>query len=358
MENRFTDQYKDVIDEMLSIIQQEGSFLQLDNIQMTQMIYEIQKLVGEDVLALASKDPAALNSADYVKKAYNSIKAVMYYRIANYIYKLKDTITDIAMEDYNNEFSVEIQDEINQVKQIYIDRARRISEIGKALTQIEIHPAAKIGHSFVIDHGVGTVIGETSEIGDNCYLLQGVILGASGIGNNHQGKRHPTLGNNVEIGACARIIGPVKVGNNVKVNSYCIVSTDIPSNCVVSIVNQLQVTRIINKKQNQNSNLISIYGIEPQKKYLSVRGRGLDKICSIDIIKYPEQFGINETINPIDGTECIVKYDQDIELKITISGIESIPKVDRSLALVLYYSKQEYLIVTNSRGLYDYVNQQ
>ena len=108
---------------------------------------------------------------------------------------------------------------------------RLISQLMRFFTGIEIHPGAKIGKGFFIDHGMGVVIGETVEIGKNCTLFQGVTLGGTG---NHTGKRHPTIGNNVSIGAHSTILGPLKVGDNVKIGAETvIIMHDIPSNCTV-----------------------------------------------------------------------------------------------------------------------------
>ncbi len=105
--------------------------------------------------------------------------------------------------------------------------ARYLSERAKFKTGIEIHPAAKIGKGFFIDHGTGVVIGETTEIGDNCVIYQGVTLGGTG---KETGKRHPTLGNNVMVGAGAKVLGPIKIGNNVKIAAGAVVLNDIPDN--------------------------------------------------------------------------------------------------------------------------------
>lgn len=106
-------------------------------------------------------------------------------------------------------------------------RARFISERAKFKTGIEIHPGATIGKGLFIDHGTGVVIGETTEIGDNCMIYQGVTLGGTG---KDIGKRHPTLGDNVMVGAGAKVLGPVKIGNNVKIAAGAVVLTDIPDN--------------------------------------------------------------------------------------------------------------------------------
>ena len=105
--------------------------------------------------------------------------------------------------------------------------ARAVSQGAKMLTGIEIHPGATIGRGLVIDHGSGVVIGETAEIGDNCTLYQGVTLGGTG---KDEGKRHPTLGNNVLVGAGAKVLGPMKIGDNTKIAAGAVVLDEIPAN--------------------------------------------------------------------------------------------------------------------------------
>ena len=108
--------------------------------------------------------------------------------------------------------------------------ARLISHISRFFTGIEIHPGAKIGEGFFIDHGMGVVIGETSEIKDNVALYQGVTLGGTSL---QKKKRHPTLGNNVVVGAGAKLIGAITIGDNVKVGAGSVVITSVPSNATV-----------------------------------------------------------------------------------------------------------------------------
>jgi len=108
--------------------------------------------------------------------------------------------------------------------------ARFLSAIARWLTGIEIHPGAKIGRRFFIDHGMGVVIGETTEIGDDCTLYQGVTLGGTSW---NKGKRHPTLGNNVVIGAGAKVLGPFKVGDNARIGSNSVVIKEVPANATV-----------------------------------------------------------------------------------------------------------------------------
>lgn len=116
-----------------------------------------------------------------------------------------------------------------KIKLIFL--ARLISQISRFFTGIEIHPGAKIGKGFFIDHGSAIVIGETAEIGKNCVIYHNVTIGGTGKQN---GKRHPTIGDNVLIGTGATLLGPINVGNNVKVGAESVVIMhDIPSNCTV-----------------------------------------------------------------------------------------------------------------------------
>jgi serine O-acetyltransferase len=107
---------------------------------------------------------------------------------------------------------------------------RLVSHVGRFLTGIEIHPGAKIGRGFFIDHGMGVVIGETAEIGDNCTLYHGVTLGGTSWAKE---KRHPTLGNNVVVGSGAKILGPFTVGDNSKIGSNSVVVKEVPPNSTV-----------------------------------------------------------------------------------------------------------------------------
>jgi serine O-acetyltransferase len=108
--------------------------------------------------------------------------------------------------------------------------ARVVSHIGRGLTGIEIHPGATIGEGFFIDHGMGVVIGETAIIGDDCHLFQGVTLGGT---STRRAKRHPTLGNNVVVGAGAKVIGDVTIGENAKIGAGSVVVTNVPPNATV-----------------------------------------------------------------------------------------------------------------------------
>ncbi len=107
---------------------------------------------------------------------------------------------------------------------------RAISNFSRFVTGIEIHPGARIGEGLFIDHGMGVVIGETAEIGDDCHILQGVTLGGTSM---HRTKRHPTLGNRVTVGAGAKLIGAVEIGDNARIGAGSVVVTNVPANATV-----------------------------------------------------------------------------------------------------------------------------
>ena len=153
------------------------------------------KRIKEDIESVRQRDPAA-TSAFQIYFLYPGLKAVRMYRRAHWFYMHKHYFL-----------------------------ARWISQHCVRKTGIEIHPGAKIGKRFFIDHGVGVVIGETTEIGDDVTLYQGVTLGGTG---KDTGKRHPTIGNNVMVGAGAKVSGPIKIGNNCKVAAGAVVLDYIP----------------------------------------------------------------------------------------------------------------------------------
>ena len=130
--------------------------------------------------------------------------------------------------------------------------ARLISQISRFFTGIEIHPGAQIGKNFFIDHGMGVVIGETCEIGNNVLIYQGVTLGGTG---KELGKRHPTIGDNVLIGSGAKVLGPIKIGNNVKIGAGSVVLRDIPENTTVVGVPARNTKNCVLEKGSPSDNI-------------------------------------------------------------------------------------------------------
>ena len=153
-----------------------------------------------DIQAVRERDPAARSTLE-VLLCYPGVHALVFHRLAHAIWRRGWTIP-----------------------------ARFLSHIARFLTGIEIHPAAKLGPGLFIDHGMGVVIGETSEVGENVTLLQGVTLGGTSLKRE---KRHPTLGNNVVVGAGAKIIGAFKIGDGSRIGAGSVVVREVPSNSVV-----------------------------------------------------------------------------------------------------------------------------
>lgn len=150
-----------------------------------------------DVKAVKERDPAARNALE-VLLLYQGVHALIWHRIAHWFYK-------------HHMFFI----------------ARLISQLARFFTLIEIHPGAQLGHGILIDHGCGVVIGETTVVGDNCTIYQGVTLG--GVGTQ-KGKRHPTLGNNVTVGAGAKILGSFEVGDNCSIAANAVLLRQLDEN--------------------------------------------------------------------------------------------------------------------------------
>jgi serine O-acetyltransferase len=153
----------------------------------------------DGIKTIFERDPAAANIFEVL--LYQGLWAMFFHRIAHFLYQIHIPIVP-----------------------------RLISQISRLLTLIEIHPGAQIGRRFFIDHGNGVVIGETSIIGDDVLMYQGVTLG--GTGKEH-GKRHPTIGNNVVIGAGAIILGNIKIGDNSRIGAGAVVTKPVPPNSTV-----------------------------------------------------------------------------------------------------------------------------
>jgi len=154
--------------------------------------------LGGLLAAYQRRDPAARSKLE-IFLLYPGVHAVLWHRVAHWLY-------------LHHRYFL----------------ARWLSQHVRKKTGIEIHPGAAIGRRLVIDHGCGIVIGETAEIGDDCLLYQGVTLGGTG---KDQGKRHPTLGNNVMVGSGARVLGPFKVGDNARIAAGAVVLQEVPPDC-------------------------------------------------------------------------------------------------------------------------------
>jgi len=154
----------------------------------------------KEIKTAQQKDPAAKGLLEVIL-LYQGLHALISHRIAHFFYKMR-----------------------------LFFFARLVSQISRQMTGIEIHPGAKIGQGFFIDHGMGVVIGETAIIGDNVLLYQGVTLGGTGL---EKGKRHPTIGNNVVIGTGAKVLGNITIGDNSYIGANAVVIKDVPPNSTV-----------------------------------------------------------------------------------------------------------------------------
>ncbi len=179
------------------IIARAGECIQTAQKSVTKTVTDAKREIMETVQTVKDRDPAARNTVE-ILLLYSGVHAVMAHRVAHKLYENKHYFS-----------------------------ARAISQAARYVTGIEIHPAATIGRGFFIDHGMGVVIGETAEIGDNCTIYQGVTLGGTG---KDVGKRHPTLGDNVMVGAGAKVLGPVYIGSNSKIAANAVVLHAVPEN--------------------------------------------------------------------------------------------------------------------------------
>jgi serine O-acetyltransferase len=188
----------------------------------------------ETLGAYQKRDPAARSKIE-IFILYPGVHALIYHRFAHFLYR-------------------------HHLKFL----ARFVSQWSRFWTGIEIHPGAKIGHRFVIDHGMGIVIGETAEVGDDVLLYQGVTLGGTG---KDRGKRHPTVGNNVMIGCGAKVLGPFVVGENSRIAANAVVLTEVPPNSTAVGV-PARVVRIGGSKVDYATEVDQIHVTDPVQKEL------------------------------------------------------------------------------------------
>ena len=197
-------------------------------------MFKLFKRLNETLGAYQARDPAARSKLE-IFLLYPGVHAIIYHRIAHWLYCHK-----------------------------LFFLARLVSQWSRHWTGIEIHPGAKIGRRFVIDHGMGIVIGETAEVGDDVLLYHGVTLGGTG---KDQGKRHPTIGNNVLIGCGAKVLGPFKVGDNSRIASNSVVLSEVPPDATAVGV-PARLVRIAGQKVNFAGEVDQIHVTDPVQKTL------------------------------------------------------------------------------------------
>jgi len=202
--------------------------------------------IRADFRAVFEMDPAATSKLE-VFFTYSGFHALLAHRIAHWFYRM-------GMPFF----------------------ARAISQAARFVTGIEIHPAAKIGGSFFIDHGMGVVIGETTEIGEHCLLFQGVTLGGTG---KERGKRHPTLGNYVVVGAGAKVLGGITIGDRVKIGANAVVLTSVPPHSTVVGVPG-RVVRVHGEKTAEAAMLDHLHMPDPLNETLTRMQKQISRLES------------------------------------------------------------------------------
>lgn len=202
----------------------------------------------ETIQAYMARDPAARSPFE-VYMLYPGIKAVRSHRRAHWFYGHK----------------------------MYFI-ARLISQISRRRTGIEIHPGAKIGKRLVIDHGMGIVIGETAELGDDCLIYHGVTLGGTG---KDTGKRHPTIGNNVLISAGAKVLGPFKVGDNSRIAANAVVLSEVPPDSTAVGI-PAKIVRIAGQKVNFAGEVDQIHVSDPTAEEILQIKQRLDRLERVE----------------------------------------------------------------------------
>ena len=200
--------------------------------------------LGGLLAAYQRRDPAARSKLE-IFLLYPGVHAILYHRVAHWLYR-------------HRRFFL----------------ARCVSQWSRFWTGIEIHPGAQIGRRLVIDHGSGIVIGETTEIGDDCLLYQGVTLGGTG---KDKGKRHPTLGNNVLVGSGAKVLGPFTVGDNARIAAGAVVLGEVPPNATAVGV-PARVVRVAGKPIYYADDVDQIHMADPMQEELLAMSRRVEAL--------------------------------------------------------------------------------
>ena len=211
--------------------------------------------LGETLRAYQARDPAARSRLE-IFLLYPGVHATLYHRLAHFLYH-------------------------RRLKFL----ARCVSQWSRFWTGIEIHPGAEIGRRLVIDHGMGIVIGETAQVGDDCLIYHGVTLGGTG---KDQGKRHPTIGNNVLISCGAKVLGPFKVGDNARIAANAVVLSEVPEDATAVGI-PAQVVRIAGKTTHYADDVDQTSVNNPTLEKISAISARLELVEKLLDEKYLEQ---------------------------------------------------------------------
>lgn len=320
----FYPNVREDIDRVLDRYLPETTYLSLglSSEQFLSLRQNIYACVLEDVNAFAERDEAAHRSSRRVYDRPN-FKAVRDYRIANAIYYC----SAIGEQDLRESFAL------------------RLTENSKREWGVEIHAAAQVGRRFVVDHGNATVIGEMSEIGDDCYFLQNVILGAIPVGQQVSGRRHPTIRNRVTIAAHARVFGPITVGDDAFVGPHCVITSHIPAGHKVTIVNQLQLTR--NTSGQMPLQIDGLVFADGESGLLELHGERLETINEIELV--------SDDLSPLDrvSVESTAVSARKLNIRIVTDSTQPRPfsnPADIRL-LIRHSNSADYVVFKHSTAL-------
>ena len=301
-------QISDEINKELDVIFENYAFKSL-LVEMLPIRERVIDYVFGDIQSLTKEDPSVRNLFN-VAWTSNSFKAIRYYRYANAIYNCVNTIE----EDHK------------------LQIVRDISEEAKRDTNVEIHPLATIGERFVMDHGTNTIIGERCIIGDDCFILNDVVLGTALDKKKPDpvDKRHPTLGDRVKVYGGAKILGGITVGNDSIVGTRCIVKRNIPSGSRIFLVNQLQLSKI-----NGNTKIL-VYGVVPRKpNCLCILGENFRTLFNIKMKILSKKYKV------INRIKLSLQTHTDTEIEIMVNDVT---KLDESQCIQISAEDQDVIL--------------
>jgi serine acetyltransferase len=240
-----------------------------------------------------------VGNIDFLRKVYPSMEAVLWYRIGNHVYYFEE-IEQLTTKSRDLDGAPIIWEDISTTTRLPLNqsvtsqalREIALTEIYRESvrnTQIDIDPRARIGSHFVLDHGVGTVIGRHCIVGNNCVILHSVNLGAGKAGTaddsrEKAGQRHPEIGNNVKISGYVSILGNIKIGDNCQIGTRCLITESLPENSSVRVVNMYQIRRDHGQSQVHRS-VHEIFGVTPgEDGVVSIYGEWNEPPCDLEIV--------------------------------------------------------------------------
>ncbi len=301
---------------VMAVIQRRADALGLTSSDIEGILARAQPLILSDLGAYLSRDPATGGEEDIVIGRYNGFKALVIYRIAHQLHRLADA-PGVAKAQ-----AVAIK-----------GQARELSQTALVQTGVDINPGAEIGQRCVIDHSHGVVIGETVVAGDEFYCVQGVILGADGIADNVSGRRHPKIGNKVQMGAFSSVNGPVEIGDNVLIGPHIRVHRSIPSDSKI-----FKRQELIIQRGGMAGSKIEVHGIEVIRASageLRVFGANLDGL-DVAVIYVPTgepHWALSLFVLSRSPTEIVLRLVMKADFDANSVGL----KVERDSDWVLFF---------------------